>query len=229
MYHSVVRSKLQKTFDSLNVEDYAPVLDSLARLRACLLRRSRARRRSLQPRRHAALVRPPASRLAEAEIHRGSDRGFGLAMEHRRLRGVARFGSNSRRAGFQQSGRSCPGPQLGKGRQRQNILRYESLVGGLAAECRTRRSRGRGPADRRANGACAQGRNGGVTRQAQALSSPSRGRAEHRGRGTCRTIGAISIRSIPSSGPIGRSKNARLSTGYGATFPRKRGEGVHAQ
>src|SRR5277367_6979920 len=28
-----------------------------------------------------------------------------------------------------------------------------------------------------------------------------------------------------SSGPIGRSKNARLSTGYGATFPRKRGEG----
>ena len=30
MYHSVVRSKLQKTFDSLNVEDYAPVLGSLA-------------------------------------------------------------------------------------------------------------------------------------------------------------------------------------------------------
>src|SRR5271169_7227074 len=36
-----------------------------------------------------------------------------------------------------------------------------------------------------------------------------------------------------SSGPIGRSKNARLSTGYGATFPRKgapcgatRGEGI---
>jgi ketosteroid isomerase-like protein len=30
MYHSVVRSKLRKTFDSLNVEDYAPVLGSLA-------------------------------------------------------------------------------------------------------------------------------------------------------------------------------------------------------
>jgi len=27
----------------------------------------------------------------------------------------------------------------------------------------------------------------------------------------------------PSFGPIGRSKNARLSTGYGATFPRKGG------
>src|ERR1700684_953747 len=27
----------------------------------------------------------------------------------------------------------------------------------------------------------------------------------------------------PSSGPIGRSKNARLSTGYVATFPRKGG------